>query len=136
MWLSHKAIYENLCGARCDGRGRCWEHRGRAERAATDHGSDDLVAGNDWGLGNIDIPVEQVHEELVGSRVGICKLNRAQNTGTLYLHRPHFQIMSLGGGLPRVADARWRGLEPRHRQQPGAELPWRSRDRLPGRAAR
>ena len=32
-WVSHKALHENLGGARCDGRGRSWEHRGRAERA-------------------------------------------------------------------------------------------------------
>ena len=34
--LSHKAVYENLCGARCDGRGRRWERRGRVERAVAE----------------------------------------------------------------------------------------------------
>ena len=34
--LLHKAVYENLRGARYDGRGKCWERRGRAERAAAE----------------------------------------------------------------------------------------------------
>jgi len=68
---------------------------------ATDHGPDNLVAGNDRRSGNLDLAVEQVqvgaahtarmdpHEELVGSRLGLGKLHGAQRAGTLALHRSH-----------------------------------------------
>jgi hypothetical protein len=73
--------------------------------AATDHGSDDLMAGNDRRLGNLDLPVEQVqvgaanaacvhsHEDLVGSRLGVWQIHRAQHAGALYLYRPHRRII-------------------------------------------